>query len=86
MENKKLSDLLVSNRLQYEEEVRDLRNKARDQEIKKVKHLTKTFKQKLKLTEDSKEGLNRKIQELIRAIQDKDNKYTEAERDFQAEI
>ena len=31
MENKKLNDLLISNRLQFEEQLRDTRNKARDE-------------------------------------------------------
>ena len=30
MENKKLNDLLISNRMQFEEQLRDMRNKARD--------------------------------------------------------
>lgn len=30
MENKKLNDLLISNRLQFEEQLRDMKNKARD--------------------------------------------------------
>jgi len=30
MENKKLNDLLISNRLQFEEQIRDVKNKSRD--------------------------------------------------------
>jgi len=30
MENKKLNDLLISNRLQFEEQLRDSKNRARD--------------------------------------------------------
>jgi len=30
MENKKLNDILVSNKLNFEEEIRDIKNKARD--------------------------------------------------------
>jgi hypothetical protein len=54
--------LLISNRLQFEEQLRDIKNKARDEEIKKAQYLTKSYEQKLKVIEDSKEGLNRKIQ------------------------
>jgi hypothetical protein len=31
MENKKLNDLLISNRLQFEEQLRDSKNRARDE-------------------------------------------------------
>jgi hypothetical protein len=43
IENKKLNDLLISNRLQFEEQIRDVRNKARDEEIKKAQYLTKSY-------------------------------------------
>jgi hypothetical protein len=54
MENKKLNDILISNKLAFEEEVRDIKNKARDEEIKKSQYLTKSFEQKLKMVEESK--------------------------------
>ena len=73
-ENKKLNDLLISNRLQFEEQIRDIKNRARDEEIKKAQYLTKSYEQKLKLVEDGKEPLTRKIQELMRSIQDKESK------------
>lgn len=85
MENKKLNDLLISNRLQFEEQLRDTRNKARDEEIKKAQYLTKSFESKIKMVEDGKEGLNRKVQELIRLVQDKESKIVELERDFEDE-
>jgi hypothetical protein len=37
------------------------------------------------MLEDGKEGLNRKIQELIRLVQDKESKIAEMERDFEDE-
>ena len=43
MESKKLNDLLISNRLQFEEQLRDLKNRARDEEVKKAQYLTKTY-------------------------------------------
>jgi regulator of replication initiation timing len=85
MENKKLNDLLISNKLQFEEQLRDTRNKARDEEIKKAQYLTKSYESKLKMFEDGKEGLNRKIQELIRIVQDKESKIADLERDFEDE-
>ena len=51
MENKKLNDILVNNKLAFEEEIRDLRNKARDEEIKRSQHLNKTFEQRSKVIE-----------------------------------
>lgn len=74
MENKKLNDLLISNRLQFEEQLRDTRNKSREEEIKKAQYLTKSYEQKMKMVEEGKDGLNRKIQELIRLVQDKESK------------
>lgn len=85
MENKKLNDLLISNRLQFEEQLRDTRNKARDEEIKKAQYLTKSFESKIRMVEDGKEGLNRKVQEMIRLVQDKESKIAEMERDYEDE-
>lgn len=31
MENKKINDILINNKLNYEEEIRDLKNRARDE-------------------------------------------------------
>lgn len=51
MENKKINDILISNKLNYEEEIRDIKNRARDEEIKKIQSITKSFEQKLKILE-----------------------------------
>lgn len=51
MENKKLNDILISNKLTFEEEIRDIKNKARDEEIKRTQQLTRSFDQKLKMVE-----------------------------------
>lgn len=48
MENKKMNDLLISNRLQFEEQIRDMKNRARDEEVKKAQYLTKNYEQKLR--------------------------------------
>lgn len=85
MENKKLNDLLISNRLHFEEQLRDLKNRSRDEEIKKAQYLTKSFEQKLKSVEDGKEALGRKLQELHRLVQDKDAKILELEGEFEDE-
>jgi hypothetical protein len=83
MDNKKLNDMLISNRLQFEEQLRDMKNKSRDEEIKKAQYLTKSFEQKVKSVEDGKDALNRKVQELIRVAQDKDAKILELEGEFE---
>lgn len=62
-----------------------MRNKARDDEIKKAQYLTKSYESKIKMVEDGKEGLSRKIQELIRVVQDKESKIVELQRDFEDE-
>ena len=72
MENKKLNDILVSNKLNFEEEIRDVKNRARDEEIKRTQHVNRTFDQKIKIVEDSKEMILRKNQELLRALQEKE--------------
>jgi predicted DNA-binding protein YlxM (UPF0122 family) len=72
MENKKLNDILISNKLAFEEEVRDVRNRARDEEVKRTQQLTRTFEQKIKMVEEGKEMLLRKNQELLRALQEKE--------------
>lgn len=43
MENKKLNDILISNKLNYEEEIRDLKNRARDEEMKKAQNMAKAY-------------------------------------------
>lgn len=72
MENKKLNDILISNKLNFEEEIRDIKNKARDQEIKRTQQLTRSFEQKLKMVEEGKELLLRKNQQMLRALQEKE--------------
>ena len=49
IENKKLNDILISNKLTFEEEIRDIKNKARDEEIKRTQQLTRSFDQKIKM-------------------------------------
>lgn len=72
MENKKLNDILISNKLAFEEEIRDLKNRMRDEEVKRTQQMTRSFEQKLKMVEESKESILRKNQELLRALQDKE--------------
>ena len=52
--------------------MRDLKNKARDEDLKKNQLMGKSYEQKLKLLEESKEGIIRKNNELVRLLQDKD--------------
>jgi len=40
---------LISNKLAFEEEIRDLKNKAREEEIKKTQQISKSYDQKLKV-------------------------------------
>jgi hypothetical protein len=47
-----------------------LKNRSRDEEMKKIQNMNKSFEQKIKMVEESKEILNRKNQELLRALQD----------------
>lgn len=85
MENKKLNDLLISNRLQFEEQLRDIKNRAREEEVKKAQYLAKSFEQKLKALEDGKEALARKLQEMHRLLQDKDARILELESELEEE-
>jgi len=49
LENKKLNDILISNKLVFEEEIRDLKNKAREEEIKKTQQVANSYEQKMKM-------------------------------------
>lgn len=75
MENKKLNDILISNKLAFEEEIRDLKNRMRDEEVKRIQQINRSYEQKLKMVEESKEVLIRKNQELLRALQDKEREF-----------
>ena len=45
--------------------------------MKKTQNITKSFEQKLKMIDESKDILNRKNQELLRALQDTERKIGE---------
>lgn len=77
MENKKLNDILISNKLAFEEEMRDMKNRLRDEEVKRSQQITRSYEQKLKMSEESKEVLVRKNQELLRALQEKEREIGE---------
>ena len=62
MENKKLNDIIISNKLNFEEEIRDIKNRARDEDIKRSQQMAKSFEQKLNMVEEGKEVLIRKNQ------------------------
>lgn len=47
-DNKRLNDLLTQSKMNFEEEVRDLTNKMRDEEQKKMQMITKSFEQRLR--------------------------------------
>jgi len=51
LENKKLNDILISNKLNFEEEIRDLKNRSRDEDMKKTQNMSKAFEQKIKMVE-----------------------------------
>ena len=51
LESKKLNDILISNKLTFEEELRDVKNRAREEEIRKNQAATKAFEQRLKVLE-----------------------------------
>ena len=72
-----MNDILISNKIAFEEEVRDIKNRARDEEIKRVQQLTKGYEQKLKMMDESKEGIIRKNNEILRALQEKDRQIQE---------
>lgn len=86
MENKKLNDILISNKLNFEEEVRDVKNRSRDEEIKRTQQFTRSFEQKLKMVEEGKEVLIRKNQELLRALQEKEREIGELDGEKAEEV
>ena len=60
VENKRIADLLQQNKLMYEEELRDLSNRIRDDENKKASLQSKSFDQRIKSAEEARESLHRK--------------------------
>jgi phosphoglycerate-specific signal transduction histidine kinase len=86
MESKKLNDILISNKLAFEEELRDLKNRAREVEIRKNQAAAKSFEQRLKVLEEGKEAILRKNQELLRALQDKDRQLQDLQNEQNEEI
>ena len=56
-------------KLNFDEEIRELRNRAREEELKKHQQIMRSHEQKLKVLEEGKEMLARKNQELQRLVQ-----------------
>lgn len=85
-ENKKLNDSILHSRLSFEEEIRDVTNRLREEELRKTQFMTKSFEQRLRSVEDAKEVLARKINDLTRQLQDKDHQIQELENEKNDEI
>lgn len=66
--------------------MRDLKNKAREEEIKKSQNIARSYEQKLKMIEEGKESIIRKNQELLRVLQDKDRQIQDVENEKADEI
>lgn len=62
LENKKLNDIIISNKLNFDEEIREIKNKAREEELKKHQQIMKSHEQKIKMMEEGKEVILRKNQ------------------------
>ena len=86
MENKKLNDIIINNKLNFDEEIRELRNRAREEELKKHQQIMRSHEQKLKVLEEGKEMLARKNQELQRLVQERDRVIQELEAEKNDEI
>jgi hypothetical protein len=61
-DNKRLNDLINQNRMAFEEEIRDITNRIRDEEQKKVAMLSRSYDQKIKTHEEAKDVLTRRCQ------------------------
>lgn len=86
LENKKLNDIIISNKLNFDEEIRDLRNRAREEELKKHQQIMRSHEQKLKVLEEGKEVLARKNNELQRLVQERDRVIQDLEAEKNEEI
>lgn len=86
LENKKLNDIIINNKLNFDEEIRELKNRARDEELKKHQQIMRSHDQKMKVMDEGKEVLARKNQELQRAIQERERVIQELEADKNEEI
>lgn len=47
----------------------------RDEEVKRMQQINRSYEQKIKMIEESKEVIIRKNQELLRALQDKEREF-----------
>ncbi len=63
-----------------------MRNKARDEEIKKAQYLVKSYEQKIKLAEEGKQLVSRKVTELLKDIQEKEHVIVQIEREKNDDI
>lgn len=72
VENKRIADLIQQNKLLYEEQLRDLSNRIRDEENKKAHLQSKSFDQRIKSVEEARESLHKKNLDLMKQVQDKD--------------
>ncbi len=86
LENKKLNDIIINNKLNFDEEIRELRNRAREEELKKHQQIMRSHEQKLKVLEEGKEVLARKNQELQRLVQERERVIQEMEAEKNEEI
>jgi hypothetical protein len=71
MENKKLNDIVLQNKIAFEEELRDITNRLREDELRKSQFMAKSFEQRIKSVEEAKEAQMRRVQDLTRQLQDK---------------
>lgn len=62
LENKKLNDIIISNKLNFEEEIREVKNRAREEDLRKHQQFVRSHEQKIKVVEEAKEVLIRKNQ------------------------
>ena len=56
-------------------------NRLRDDEVKKSQLNSKSTEMRLRAAEDAKEGLLRKVNDMTKALQDKDRHLQNMERD-----
>ena len=72
IENKHLNDNIMKIRLEAEDQLREMSIRIQEDEYRKYMGNLKMIESKAKMSEESRETLARKNQELVRQIQDKE--------------
>ena len=85
-EIKRLNDTLLTTKINYDDLIREMTLKSRDEESKKSSQITKSYETRLRSLDEARDQLSRKNQDLLRVIQDKEQHLQNNERDKHEQV